>query len=158
MGVRGFTLVEVLIVVVILGILAVLVVPQFSSAISQAQTSATAASRKVIVSKIAEQKVRQGEFPSKVDVTWFASGKSPVNPLFPEMTAPLFTNANDPTALHPLAKVRPHNSCLTCHLWWYNQANGIVRARIPDTGTTSEKISLYNAVNDCNITALDQTN
>ncbi len=38
---RGFTLVEILIVVVILGILAAIVVPQFSSATQQAQHVAT---------------------------------------------------------------------------------------------------------------------
>lgn len=61
---KGFTLVEILIVVVILGILAAIVIPQFTDASTQAQESSLAADLQTLRSQIELFKVQHGDmFP-----------------------------------------------------------------------------------------------
>ena len=61
---RGFTLVEILIVVVILGILAAIVVPQFTSATEDAQISNTQAQLQTIRNQIELYRIRNnGTYP-----------------------------------------------------------------------------------------------
>lgn len=61
---RAFTLVEILIVVVILGILAAIVVPQFTSASQEAQAGNTATQLQTIRSQIELYRVRHnGNYP-----------------------------------------------------------------------------------------------
>lgn len=70
---RAFTLVEILIVVVILGILAAIVIPQFSSATDQTSSMATLAQLKKIRDAIAIYHVRNNaNFPNIVagNGTW----------------------------------------------------------------------------------------
>lgn len=61
---KGFTLVEILIVVVILGILAAIVVPQFTSASNEAVKGAIQSQLQTITSQVELYRVRnQGDFP-----------------------------------------------------------------------------------------------
>lgn len=60
---RGFTLVEVLIVVVILGVLAAIVVPQFSDASEEARRGAFITNLKYFVEQCEYYAVRTGEYP-----------------------------------------------------------------------------------------------
>ena len=55
---KGFTLVEILIVVVILGILAAIVIPQFTNASTEAQTSALCADLQTMRSQIELYKIQ----------------------------------------------------------------------------------------------------
>ncbi|MHC4572823.1 MAG: type II secretion system protein [Planctomycetota bacterium] len=60
----GFTLVEILIVVVILGILAAIVIPQFTDASSQARESSLASDLQTLRSQLELYKIQHGEqFP-----------------------------------------------------------------------------------------------
>jgi len=59
--VRGFTLVEILIVVIILGILAAIVIPQFTNASSDARNSSTSSTLQTIRSQIELFKVQHGD-------------------------------------------------------------------------------------------------
>ena len=58
---KGFTLVEILIVVVILGILAAIVIPQFSSASSEARLSSVVSILQVGRSQIQHYKIQHGD-------------------------------------------------------------------------------------------------
>ena len=57
----GFTLVEILIVVVILGILAAIVIPQFSQASTEARTSSVASNLQMIRSQVELYKIQHGD-------------------------------------------------------------------------------------------------
>jgi len=61
MRTKGFTLVEILIVVVILGILAAIVIPQFTSASTQARESALVSDLQSIRSQIELYKIHHGD-------------------------------------------------------------------------------------------------
>ncbi len=61
---RGFTLVEILIVVVILGILASMVVPQFASAADEARRGAFCEAMRRMTQAVEVYYVRTGDFPA----------------------------------------------------------------------------------------------
>lgn len=148
---RAFTLVEVLIVVIILGILAAAVIPQFTEAADDARANSAAIVVKSMLRQIAVQQAKTGSWPATVSATWFEGGTLPTNPLDPNATS--FCNiATSAALLHPGTK--------TIHVagaFWYNKGNGIIRARVPAQATTAETIALYNAVNGCAVTSLSQT-
>src|SRR4051812_11691044 len=58
---KGFTLIEILIVVIILGILAAIVIPQFSSASSDAKKAALRSTVQTLRSQIALYKLQHGD-------------------------------------------------------------------------------------------------
>ncbi len=60
---RGFTLVEILIVVIILGILAAIVIPQFTSASSDARNNSTASTLQTLRSQIELFKIQHADVP-----------------------------------------------------------------------------------------------
>jgi len=67
---KAFTLVEILIVVVILGILAAIVIPQFTSASEEAQASSAASQLSTVRNQIELFRVRNnGTPPAETDVT-----------------------------------------------------------------------------------------
>ena len=70
----GFTLVEILIVVIILGILAAIVIPQFTNASTAAKTSAAASTAQTLRSQVALYKLQHGDkLPGTGSGTTFSS-------------------------------------------------------------------------------------
>jgi len=66
---KGFTLVEILIVVVILGILAAIVIPQFSNASDTARVNNTLAILQTLRTQLELYKVHHGAYPT-LDQMW----------------------------------------------------------------------------------------
>jgi len=78
---RGFTLVEILIVVVILGILAAIVIPQFTQASTEAKTNSLASDLQTLRSQIELYKVQHNDtapalatFENQMTLTTSAAG------------------------------------------------------------------------------------
>ena len=67
---KGFTLIEILIVVIILGILAAIVIPQFSSASTQARQSALQTTVQTLRSQIALYKLQHGDTLPTLVTNW----------------------------------------------------------------------------------------
>ena len=95
---KAFTLVEILIVVIILGILAAIVIPQFTEASNDARTSAIKSDLQTVRSQLELYKVHHQGYPAAAtfvtDLTTASGGYGPYLQTFP--TNP-FTNLADVT-------------------------------------------------------------
>lgn len=151
---HGFTLVEILIVVVILGILASIVIPQFSDATSKSKSVATASITRTIQSKIFENYATQGDFPGTLDPSWFVEGTLPHNPLAPEQTSPIviYDASAAQNATHPASKL-----VSTSGAFWYNPNNGAFRALVPAQSSEAQTLQLYNDANSSQVGTLAAT-
>jgi general secretion pathway protein G len=146
----GFTLVEILIVVIILGILAAIVIPQFTEASNDARVSALVSDLQTVRSQIELYKVQhKDDFPGTVAGTWtignFVSsltgktdidgtlnpagalgsylGKFPTNPFNSSNSVADATAAADPNA--PVG---------TTDGWWFNSTTGNFGVNTTDAG------------------------
>ncbi|MEL7087855.1 MAG: prepilin-type N-terminal cleavage/methylation domain-containing protein [Planctomycetota bacterium] len=145
---RGFTLVEILIVVVILGILASIVIPQFGSATQQSKTAATASIVRTVQAKVFEDFATQGVYASTINDDWFVEGSLPTNPLAPEQKTPvvLYDTAATADMTHPATKIVSATGA-----FWYNAINGTFRALVPAQGTQAATLELYNTANSSGV-------
>ncbi|NOX59614.1 MAG: type II secretion system protein [Planctomycetes bacterium] len=149
---RAFTLVEVLIVVIILGILAAVVVPQFSNASQEATGASLKSTLDVIKDRVDYEKHQSptSQYPTVISPTWFASQ---IGPLHPGNSFGVANVEVDTTAgrMHPVNKVLVAG---VAGAYWYNSTEGIIRARVKDQGTSASTLTFYNDVNDSNETTL----
>lgn len=146
----GFTLVEVLIVVIIIGILASTVLPALSARADQAGAATLMANLKTIKEQIQFHHLRNGELPSEIEADWFAAGTLPSHPQN-SFGVPAVQVVVQPGRQHPTQRVLATG---VAGAYWYNSADGIVRARVADQGSENETLKFYNLVNQCDIDSL----
>lgn len=142
---KGFTLVEILIVVVILGILAAIVIPQFTNASESAKSSSLVSMLQTIRSQLELYQVQHsGDYPSALTTNWdemtVASGgfgpylqAPPKNP-FVSSTVATKVAAWADTDTDPTGAAADE----TCG-WFYNAASGkIVAAGFDEANQTKQ--------------------
>jgi len=154
---RGFTLVEVLIVVVILGILAATVLPQFTTANDDAMEAALMQDLQVLRSQIELYKYQHlGKYPadgstdqqdfidamllsSDADGTTGAVGTKPFGPYFVGQIPPNpYSGARGIMIVADVPGTAPDDSSTLG--WIYNPATGQIKAN--SSGTTSDGVDL----------------
>jgi general secretion pathway protein G len=135
---KGFTLVEILIVVIILGILAAIVIPQFTNASTDARKSNMASQDQTIKSQISLYMLQHGDTPPAAST--YATNNT-VDVLFSNYltistdvngnattTAPFFGPYLQGTPTNPLTGVSTvvavGTAAATTTGWYYNNATG----------------------------------
>ena len=123
---RGFTLVEILIVVIILGILAAIVIPQFTNASNDARNNSVASTLQTLRSQIELFKIQHNDTPpAAANLVALLTGKS--------STTETSTNTATGTAFGPYVQTFPTNPVVgssavvntpTLGSGWYYQVNG----------------------------------
>lgn len=143
---NAFTLVEVLIVVIILGILAAAVVPQFTDASTESHANSTAILVRALQRKLEERRFATGTYPAAFEEEWFEGHQFPQHPLNTE-DRPWMEIQSAVGVLHPTNKVLTSS---VAGAFWYNPAEGVVRARVPDMGSQAATLDVYNQINVSN--------
>jgi len=141
----GFTLVEILIVVIILGILAAVVIPQFSDASDDTRASSTMTDLKTIRSQLQLYKAQHAElYPTDFgnQMTLFTDAAGNTNatqttvfrfgPYLLRVPANPYTSVTTVTTVNDINAVYAPAADLTSG-WWYNAANGEFRCHVPDS-------------------------
>ena len=125
----GFTLIELVMVIVILGIISAIAIPKFADLTTQAKISATKGGLGAIRSAVAIDYARSATsgtaaFPSAVTTALFADSLIPKNPM------------NNATSVGALTAA-PTGTATSTDGWWYISASGRAGAYSDGTQDTS---------------------
>ena len=134
---RGFTLVEILIVVVILGILAAIVVPQFVGATNSSQSATTLAQLQMIRSQLELYQGQHNTFPDlsggwalltgRSDAVGNSNTTGPYGPYLQSAPMNPFTNSNVVTQQNDNNPL-PAPAHTDTNGWYYNMQTGAIEA------------------------------
>lgn len=142
----AFTLVEMLIVVVTLAILAGLAIPYFDGETTTARVNTTRNILRTLGTAVDVYRFRflRGTYPATILSEWFVTRTLPANPMDTSGIA-----AASFQVVNTAGVANPSNIALdgTAAGYWYNRANGIIRARVPPQSTDALTTRLYNLVN-----------
>lgn len=160
-GLHGFTLVEVLIVVVILGILAAIVMPIFSDAQLDARAKSCATNAQKIRELIqvhrnsGDYPVTAAGWPDDVYPAWFKGNELPRNSWTKQ---PINVNivAVGEDDIYPAVKTFDQYDASALNAW-YNTDNGHFIMLVPAQANDVETLDLFNAANMTQATNLNQT-
>ncbi|MFW5839049.1 MAG: type II secretion system protein [Planctomycetota bacterium] len=155
---RAFSLIEMTIVITIIGLVGAIAAGRLSHFAYQAKVSASAASVLNMAMKIDEIHAIEGDYPSEIKPEWFVGRKLPANPFAPDPAEVIRISAGDQAGkFHPSAKIYLPDGTEADSAYWYNPANGAIRARVADRGPAASTLMLYNVVNGANAVFLSQT-
>jgi general secretion pathway protein G len=156
---KGFTLVEILIVVIILGILAAIVIPQFTEASGQARISSLMTNLQTIRSQLLLYKTQHSDvYPgSTADATVFGKqlttysnmgGTTVATPDTAHTFGPYLQTvpANPVSNINTVTVVNNAGTAFAAPTadsgWWFNMATGEFRANLMDTHTADDGTKL----------------
>ncbi len=146
---RAFTLIDLMIVIVILGVLAAIVLPMFQTHKAEAATAALQTTLRIVKEEIVLYQATNNVVPPNIDPDWFAEDAIPEHPENTIGVAALEL-ATGPAA-HPTYKLLKAG---VAGAFWYNQDNAAFRARVSDQGTAAETLVYYNFINDAAVASL----
>jgi general secretion pathway protein G len=152
---KGFTLIEILIVVIILGILAAIVIPQFTNASTAAKASSLATSGQTLRSQVAYYKLQHNDklpgtgsgttfttaqfwtdMTTQTDVSGaaYVAGTSTTGPFGPYMQSVPSNNINGASTVIDGALLPGATTSTVCG-WQYDFNTGTGTGRVYGTGT-----------------------
>lgn len=158
---RAFTLIEILIVVVILGILAALVIPQVTNAINlgRAETMATSVNqvRRMIQYHAGVADVPQSPtgYPLTIDGAWFRPGVLPDHTWTGrDIVVEVVSLAA--TEIYPAVKIFDP-TVIGAQNGWYNTTNGEFCVRVVAQADDAETLAMFNRANAVNAPNINAT-
>jgi len=149
---RGFSLIELVIVVVVMGIVAATAVARFGELALRAKITQTRESLRAIQATVDGEQAATGAWPTVITSVMFVGDRWPKNSFLPAQKWSIETEDSPGQ--------NPGNMVTTDRedgAFWYNTRLGFVRARVPPLGSTAETLALYNLINGTKVSTLTAT-
>ena len=160
----GFTLIELIAVIVVLAILSGVAIPRFINHREDAQVAAAKAARASLVSAVQNWRLNdavenggEGGWPANLDDVLDAQGVEHLLNPYHDPRMPVYNI--DPSGPDKVFMTNKTIESAIASRWgsiWYNPDNGRVCFRVPDQGSTQATVDLFNQVNQSNSTSLRQ--